>query len=67
MNEIHRTLTGDASVVPNPQIVSRVQVLVYGGFLTDSSVTVDLRELNEGRPSKFTRFWELLSQVLHEI
>ena len=66
LNEIYRSLTGDASAIPNPEIVSRLQTLLHSDALTDSSVVVDLRELNEGRPSQYTRFWELLQEVLHE-
>ena len=66
LNEIYRSLTGDASAVPNPKIISRLQTLLHSDALTDSSVVVDLRELNEERPSQYTRFWELLREVLHE-
>jgi len=66
LHEVYHSLTGDASAVPNPDIVGRLQALLYSDYLTDSSIIVDLREKNEGRPSKFTRFWELLSQVLQE-
>ena len=66
INEMYRSLTGDASAVPNPEIVGRLQTLLHSEYLTDSSIIVDLREKNEGRPSKFTRFWELLSHVLQD-
>lgn len=43
-----------------------LKLLLRSDFLTDSSVVIHLHEMNEGQPSKFTRFWDLLSQVLHE-
>ena len=66
LHEVYRSLTGDASAVPNPEIVDRLQSLLHSDYITDSSVVVDLCEKNEGRSSKFTRFWEILSKVLHE-
>ena len=56
LNEMYRSLTGDASAIPNPEIVSCLQALLHSDALTDSSVVVDLCELNEGRPSQYTRF-----------
>ena len=65
--EVYRSLTGDASAVPNPEIVDCLQSLLHSDYITDSSVVVDLREKNEGRPSKFTRFWEFFPRYCMNI
>ena len=72
LNEIYCSLRVDASAVPNPD--SRFQPLLRSDALTDSSVVMDLcelnegrtnlRELNEGRTSQYTCFSELV-QVFH--
>ena len=48
LHKVYRSLTGDASAVPNPEIVDRLQSLLHSDYITDSSVVVDLREKNEG-------------------
>ena len=64
--DIYRSQTGDTSAVPNSEIVSCLQTFLHSDALTYSSVVVDLCEFNEGRPSQYTRFWELLREVLHK-
>ena len=66
--EIYRTLTSDATAIPNPALTCRLREFLDAeyDYLTDESVVVDLRELNEGRPSKFETFWQYLDQVLQD-
>lgn len=66
--EMYRTLTSDATAVPNPSIAERLRQFIEADYdyLSDESVVVDLRQLNEGKISKFDTFWLHLEQVLQD-
>ena len=66
--EMYRTLTSDATAVPNDSVRRRLRLLLHADYdyLSDESVVVDLRQLNEGKPSKFETFWLYLEKVLQD-
>ena len=51
--EIYRTLTSDATATPNPAFAHRLRQFLDSDYdyLTDESVLVYLRQLNEGQSS----------------
>lgn len=55
--DMYRRLTKDASVVPNQKALNRLNMLVDSDYIPCEAVIVDLRALNEGRPSQFEKFW----------
>ena len=63
---MYRRLTKDASVVPNQKALDRLNMLIDSDYIHCEDVIVDLRALNEGRPSQFEKFWSGLGKVLNE-
>lgn len=57
--EIYRMLTSDATAIPNPALTHRLRQFLESDYdyLTDESVLVDLRRLNQGQGSKFDNTW----------
>ena len=52
--------------MPNQKALDRLNVLIDCDYIHCEDVIVDLRALNEGRPSQFEKFWTGLSKVLNE-
>ena len=48
LTEMYRTLTSDCTAVPNPEISNQFIDAEYD-YLSDTSIVVDLRHLNEGK------------------
>ncbi|CAG8847418.1 13572_t:CDS:2 [Gigaspora margarita] len=64
LRTIYRILTGDSSVPESANIAKidkRIRLILELG---DPKVTVDLREHNPGRPSKFEVFWTVAADFL---
>ena len=66
LTDMYRSLTKDASVVPNQKVLDRLNMLVDSDYIHCEDVIVDLRAQNEGRPSQFEKFWSGLGKVLNE-
>ncbi|XP_070563443.1 uncharacterized protein [Ptychodera flava] len=66
LNEMYYFLTGDHSV-PSHEISKsvreRLKVILDGN---DPDIAVDMRKINEGRPSVFDRFWAEVDKLLEE-
>ncbi|RHZ79290.1 hypothetical protein Glove_149g99 [Diversispora epigaea] len=57
-------LTGDTSAaetVNEVKIDERIRIALD---LSDPEITIDLREHNNGRPSKYNTFWKIAAQFL---
>ena len=68
LTEMYRTLTSDCTAVPNPEITNRLWQFIDADYdyLSDTSIVVDLRHLNERRCSRFDTFWSYLEIVLQD-
>lgn len=67
LTKIYQDLTGDSSVPQNQDILDRIEILVHNPELIDENFVFDLRELNNGRPSKFEKFYEYTEQYINTI
>ena len=66
LTDMYRRLTKDASVVPNQKALGRLNMLIDSDYIHCEDVIVNLRALNEGRPSQFEKFWCGLERVLRQ-
>ena len=67
LHEIYKRLTGDASAsrtADEAEIDMRVHLAMDG---EDIGIMVDLQEMNEGRPEKFSAFWEECKSYLYNV
>ena len=67
LREICRHLTGDASAshtANEAEVDARVRLVLD---CEDPSIVCDLRELNKGRPEKYSKFWEECKQYLESV